>query len=359
MKTFIHLLCSLAVLLLAGTARSNAQTPPVGPHIGNLAIRQGETILVPIFIGEPSRTYHSFGFDIYLPAGFSIDETKTQLNPNKTDGHFGGINMVEDGRYRVMVMVDIIKDLPFKNVDEYVMVFPLTCHAETATGTYDVKIKDISYMWYFVEEDRQCENPSDFDVKLTVADAATFLDATISPSGFGTFYSDKALDFSHVNGIENIYVVSTISKTNAILTEITDKKIPANTAVLLKGNTGTYTIPSIPNANPIGMNLLMGTSTDIILNPKTEDKTNFILKNGKFVKVSGGILKANKAYLPVSTQIIGEAKEISFDTNEPTTIQHTETEKQGENTYYNLYGIQVSHPQKGIYVSNGKKIIIP
>ncbi len=359
MKTFIHLLCSLAVLLLAGTARSNAQTPPVGPHIGNLSIRQGETILVPIFIGEPSRTYHSFGFDIYLPAGFSIDETKTQLNPNKTDGHFGGINMVEDGRYRVMVMVDIIKDLPFKNVDEYVMVFPLTCHAETATGTYDVKIKDISYMWYFVEEDRQCENPSDFDVKLTVADAATFLDATISPSGFGTFYSDKALDFSQIDGIENVYVVSDISQTSAILEEIADKKVPAHTAVLLKGTTGTYTIPDIPAASPINKNLLTGTNTDIILHPQTEGKTNFILKNGTFVRVSGGILKANKAYLPIDTQTIGEAKEISFDTNKPTSVRDAESGKQGKDVYYNLYGIQVSHPQKGIYVLNGKKIIIP
>lgn len=46
------------------------------------------------------------------------------------------------------------------------------------------------------------------------------------------------------------------------------------------------------------------------------------------------------------------------DGNEVTGIKELETEKMNNNKYYNLQGIEVAHPVKGIYIHNGKKIIV-
>ena len=44
--------------------------------------------------------------------------------------------------------------------------------------------------------------------------------------------------------------------------------------------------------------------------------------------------------------------------NETTGIKELETEVLNDNKYYNLYGIEVAYPVKGIYIHNGKKVIV-
>jgi hypothetical protein len=53
---------------------------------------------------------------------------------------------------------------------------------------------------------------------------------------------------------------------------------------------------------------------------------------------------------------------ITFDdelTNEETTtISSVAGQKTSDNSYYTLMGTRVEHPVKGIYVHNGKKIVV-
>lgn len=46
------------------------------------------------------------------------------------------------------------------------------------------------------------------------------------------------------------------------------------------------------------------------------------------------------------------------DGNETTGIKELETKKMNNNKYYNLQGIEIAHPVKGIYIHNGKKVIV-
>ena len=48
---------------------------------------------------------------------------------------------------------------------------------------------------------------------------------------------------------------------------------------------------------------------------------------------------------------------MSFDGSETTGIESTERAEE-DGAIYNLSGIQVNHPTKGIYVKNGKKYVI-
>lgn len=53
-----------------------------------------------------------------------------------------------------------------------------------------------------------------------------------------------------------------------------------------------------------------------------------------------------------------ESTSFDFDGNETTGIKELETEVLNDNKYYNLQGIEVAYPVKGIYIHNGKKVIV-
>ena len=70
-----------------------------------------------------------------------------------------------------------------------------------------------------------------------------------------------------------------------------------------------------------------------------------------------GTLQAGKGYLNIS---VGAGAKPSFITFEETTgISNAAVETtEDDGTYYNLQGVRVMNPQKGIYIKNGKKIVI-
>lgn len=92
-------------------------------------------------------------------------------------------------------------------------------------------------------------------------------------------------------------------------------------------------------------------------------------------KEVGGGVGATYGYIDFNGQLLGNQYEdestvpakyanmaLVFDDmvdgNETTGIKELETEKMNNNKYYNLQGIEVAHPVKGIYIHNGKKVIV-
>ena len=127
---------------------------------------------------------------------------------------------------------------------------------------------------------------------------------TIGTAGMGTFCSTYPLDFSGTNDIK-AYIVSAFkpSTGEVTLTRITD--VPANTGIVVKGDANTYTIPWGAGETVVA-NMLVGVTTNTVLNKVDGDYTNYILaqKNGNlgFYAVSdGSTLSAGKAYLPLQT----------------------------------------------------------
>ena len=76
-----------------------------------------------------------------------------------------------------------------------------------------------------------------------------------------------------------------------------------------------------------------------------------------FSKVASGVtIPAGKAYLNLSGS--QAASFLSFG-NIVTAIESTEsTAKAGNGVYYSLQGIRTSAPAKGIYIINGKKVVV-
>ena len=66
----------------------------------------------------------------------------------------------------------------------------------------------------------------------------------------------------------------------------------------------------------------------------------------------------NESIMPAQFAKMALVFDDLVDGNEVTGIKELETENLNNDKYYNLQGIEVAHPVKGIYIHNGKKVIV-
>ncbi len=189
---------------------------------------------------------------------------------------------------------------------------------------------------------------------------------TIAASGYSTIASAYALDFANATDSEDGktlegYIVSYLTASAATLTNVNEA--PANTGIILKGTAGeTYSIPVLASAASVGTNKLKAAVTATTL----DDGTFYIMKGGKLCKVIGAATEAartvpaGKAYLLAEdVPAIGDAPVLDFIFGDVTAI---ETVQKPQPTIsapvYNLQGQRINQPRKGLYIVNGKKVIL-
>ena len=187
---------------------------------------------------------------------------------------------------------------------------------------------------------------------------------TIKEIGKTTWCSEYDLDFTNVAGIKAYTATGydDISKT-IWLTRV--MKVPAGTGLLVKGDAGTYKIPHV-SVRAYYTNMLVGNLGDAIKIEETDgDKTNYYLsgKDGSFVSVNGSAnIGKNKAYLQLPTSVFGGTRSIgiSYDDEDGTTSIKSLSPvlSEGEGGWYTLQGQRVAKPGKGLYIRNGKKVIV-
>jgi len=196
----------------------------------------------------------------------------------------------------------------------------------------------------------------DGECKITPTNFATVtLNAVvITSAGWASFSSDKALDFSN-SGV-TAYIAKEKNASYVTLTEIS--KVPANTGIVVNATAGTYEIPVLSgDADDTTGNLLKpwltaGTPSETTYYTLAVNGTDPIFK-----KSSGGTLAAGKAYLVLSTS--GGAASLGVDFgSEATGIEAIENVQMTDGNVYNLAGQRVAQPTKGLYIVNGKKVII-
>lgn len=88
----------------------------------------------------------------------------------------------------------------------------------------------------------------------------------------------------------------------------------------------------------------------------------YILTNNTWAKGTKNVIDANRAYLDVSklNEVEGAASYTAVDLTGGvvTGINAVKSDKTDSKTVYNLNGMSVSNPTKGLYIENGKKVII-
>lgn len=194
-------------------------------------------------------------------------------------------------------------------------------------------------------------------VSATFAEIET-IEATItSTTGFATFCSNKALDFTGINTIE-AYYAKTVENGNVYLLRIYGT-VKAGTGLVLKG--ATTRIPVAESGDELEGNMLIGVSADTDINASTD----YVLteKNGVAVFAQTGVNKATvaagHAYLRVPVAQ-ARTRAIGIGGEGTTGIDNTFIDncEQGEMVIYNLGGQRVKNAAKGLFIINGKKKIL-
>ena len=159
-----------------------------------------------------------------------------------------------------------------------------------------------------------------------------------------------------------VYYITAQTASTAHVEKATSEIIPANTGVILKAKKGA-TISIRPLSVAYDTNL---TNNNILIagnGSTTVTEGNFMLaysstdEIGKFYAIGAGgyIVPANKAYLPAFAGV--KSLVLSFD--EETGIQSIENEQSTLNgDIYNIAGLRVNKATKGLYIINGKKVVI-
>lgn len=196
------------------------------------------------------------------------------------------------------------------------------------------------------------------DVRFTYDGNTSAL--TIGSAGMATYCSTDALDFSSVTDIR-AYVASGFNPANGKLLLMHVSEVPAGTGLIVKGAPGTYSIPVKPTMFYY-LNLLTPVFEAANVPAQSGDFTNYVLANGEdgllFYRSNNASLAANRAYLQLPTAAAGARQSVDWEIGEEATAISNMRSSDEQGIYYNLNGQRVEHPQKGIYIKNGKKILI-
>ena len=181
---------------------------------------------------------------------------------------------------------------------------------------------------------------------------------TITPAKeYTTLTHAKDLDFTGVEGLK-AYIATEVEGDKVNMTQV--NKVPAGTGLVLKATT-TGSAINVPafisgDADDVSTNKMAGSATETTA---IAANAGYILSDGVFQPASAGTLPAGKAYLNIA---VASAHPLSLDfgDGDVTGIENlTPALSQGEGAWYDLQGRRVAQPAKGLYIVNGKKVLVP
>lgn len=190
---------------------------------------------------------------------------------------------------------------------------------------------------------------------------STTLPTTISENKFATYSNaDYALDFTGLN--VKAYKASLTGDNTVQLTPVT--KVPAGTGILLAGDAGTYNVPVTATAEALEGNLLKA-SSDSEIAASIASLHHYVLAKGSsgvgfYNLAANKNIGAGKAYLETTTELAAsaDARLAWIFADGTTAISDVKGLKENVKGVYDLQGRHVAQPQKGLYLVDGKKIVI-
>lgn len=191
-------------------------------------------------------------------------------------------------------------------------------------------------------------------------------EVTIGESAYATFSTGIPVQFE-----ENaqVSIVKAHSATQVTKQVVKGNKVPKNTGVLLFGKPGKYTVYAINENTPFTSadydgNLLEAVTAPTAFPLNDDDaaaNSYFVLKNGAFYAIADNtdsMVPACKAILKVAKgEAAAAAPMLEIFTGELTGISAVKADLKNAEIF-DLNGRKVSNAQKGMFIVNGKKVVI-
>lgn len=184
---------------------------------------------------------------------------------------------------------------------------------------------------------------------------------TIGKNGYTTFCSTK--NFT-TKGIADVtaHTASLSEGSKTVVDLVPVVEVPAGEGVIIKGvANATYYLPVIYDANEVEGNILTGTTEATTIPANSVFVLNNVNGVEGFYNYGGTSMPANKAY--ISKSVLNDngikAFTVRWVDNETTAVHGVAGTAigNGKNAIYNLQGIRVAKPGKGIYIVNGRKVV--
>ena len=191
----------------------------------------------------------------------------------------------------------------------------------------------------------------------------------IAAQSFATYYSeDEALtleeSFAETAGL---YTISEVTATEAVLSEKIDV-MPKRTPMLIYNESAdAQTVLLIPTADVAPLTDVAaefkGTAVEKTVSAEEVAATNFyvLTDQNQFVWVKdAGTIAAHRCWLEIAPSQAAGARRIVFSGSGTTGVESlTPTLSEGEGDWYDLNGRKINMPtKKGIYIQNGKKVVV-
>lgn len=184
---------------------------------------------------------------------------------------------------------------------------------------------------------------------------------------YSTYYHNETVTLEEPSGLQAYTITSVNWETGKTELSARLSCIPPNTPVLLwkNGNcNGTYHLKVVTASSASHSPDFKGVTADTPYNTLMSDnKAIYVIKGGQFYRATSGTLKANHCYLAMpnsSSYPLLSRMMVGGGDGDATGIDVPIVEEEDGSDWYSLDGrkLQKRPVQKGVYISNGKKVVI-
>ena len=183
----------------------------------------------------------------------------------------------------------------------------------------------------------------------------------ITAAGWATYCSPYALDLANATGLTDAYIVTGGAGGVLAKTSVKGGTVAAGTGLLLKGSAGTVTIPVVASGTDYSAtNKLVG----VTANTEIDAEAGYVLMNdatnglGFYLNSNAFTVGANTAYLPANFDATSARGFFALDGDATGISTIAKSQEPNANSYYDLQGRRVAQPTKGLYIKDGKKVIV-
>ncbi|MBO7115588.1 MAG: Ig-like domain-containing protein [Prevotella sp.] len=204
-----------------------------------------------------------------------------------------------------------------------------------------------------------------YEMALFYDESVGLENVPIGATGYATYSTDQALDFTGLE-IEAYQVTGANGAGTAVVKEKITGTVAENTGLLVKGTAGkSYVVPVVASGTDYSAtNKMKPNVTASTITAGTGGDVNYVLMNNggtaefQWIGSTDANLGANKAYLTLADgpKPGSSARGLSID-GEVTGIKNIKVGTE-DNVYYDLNGRRVLYPTKGLYIVNGKKVVL-
>ena len=226
----------------------------------------------------------------------------------------------------------------------------------------DVPTNGSSYTWNGAASSVKVERGTgNVNFKTITITYDSTIPVAVSAAEYATFCAGAPLDFS-ATGI-TVYT-ATAGTTSVTLNEVASGKVPANTPVVLYKAGAEGTAVNVPVA--ASADAIAGTNDLAVSDGTVEGNGSTIYALAKksgvvgfYLVMDGESIPSGKAYLTIASG--GAPEFLGFSFGETTDLSEkvrVNSEKFATAPVYNLNGQRVAQPTKGLYIVNGRKVVI-